>query len=86
MECYKIFAKNLTALREELGLTKQNLSIELGFSRTRIGALELKYDTHHARLHEAIAICEYFKVSLDHMAYLDLTGTTNKETPENQGE
>lgn len=73
MECYEIFAKNLKALREEQGLSRQALSAQLGMTKTRIGDIENNYRSRYVKLYEAVVICEYFKVSLDQMVYLDLT-------------
>ena len=67
MDCYDRFAKNLTTLREADGIGKQDLSHTLGMAKGRIGSFELRQN--EPRLHEAVAICEYFNVSLDQMVY-----------------
>ena len=63
------FSERLKELRNEMGLSQEQLGKATGLSHTAIGYWEL--DKRVPNLDAVIVLADYFKVSLDYIAGLD---------------
>ncbi len=65
----KIFAERLKELREDEGLSLQNLAKKIGYSDVAIGRWER--EERIPNIEALVAVAKYFKVSTDYLCGLE---------------